>query len=188
MKIFACDKSQFDVLGGNLACTGIALMWGRYCLEKVPETADLDKMLYAGTELYRKWKRVSETDNAMPCWKELVSVYPMMFDGIRVVYETNGRIQEIDDREKEWLMVTLNKAMKHLVTNRPRSILLTVGSSSYGISCNGQHLYFFDSHGSGRTDGNAYMLEMAHEHDLKTFLASNFLTNSDFTMIVYEKT
>ena len=187
MEPIICDKSQFDISGGTLSCTAAALLWGRYCLEKIPKKNDMNRILDAGVELYTKWRKTSK--NSMPCWKELIRIYPAMFSKIGLVYETNGVIGGQPDLElKEWLIVTLEEALEYLCQeNHPRSILLTVGNASYGMNYDGsKNIHFFDSHGSIKTRGNAYMLRFTQEDDLKTFVQNNFIEDSEFTMLVYE--
>ena len=189
METLICDKSQGDYDGGDLSCTAASLLWGRYCLEKTPTKRDMHKILEAGGRVWKTWYEKSETNNSLPCWTEVVKTYPGIFENIEVVYETNGVFSgEVDEDLKQWLVVGINDAIEHVTEKGPRSAVITVGFSSYAFSNNTKNLFFFDSHGSGdQTNGKAYMLRFSSKEDLHTFIHNNFIVNSQFTLVVFQK-
>ena len=80
METLICDKNQGDFTGGDLSCTAAALLWGRYCLEKIPNKNDLHKILEAAGRVYQTWS--SRTNSyVLPCWKDVVQTHPGVFDG-----------------------------------------------------------------------------------------------------------
>ena len=191
METLICDKNQGDYDGGELSCTAASLLWGRYCLEKTPTKRDIHKILEAGGRIWKTWHDNSEHTHLLPCWTEVVKTYPGIFEKIEVVYETNGVFSgDVGEDLKEWLVVGINDAIEHVtdIQKGPRSAVITVGFSTYAFSNNTKNLFFFDSHGSGgQTNGKAYMLRFASKKDLHTFIQNNFIVNSQFTLVVFQK-
>jgi len=114
---------------------------------------------------------------------DVKSAYPGIFDGIEVVYETNGYIGSTVENEA-FLLSTIGMCVSMLTADETRSAILTTNCSSYGLNHQGDVFYFFDSHGSIRTHGNAYVLRIHSDDDLKTFIHSNFQENAEFSLVV----
>lgn len=184
MEAIVADKSQFDLPYGTNACTSAAVLFARYSLEKAPCKAELLRVLDAAAVIWKKWSQKKTIPGNFQTWKDVVSTFPGILFGVDVVYETNGFMGDNDLNVGEFLLSSIEECIERMSDGR--SAVLTSESASYALSCRDGKYYFFDSHGSKRTNGNAYMLRIHSLADLSEFLGSNFSV-AEYTMIILEK-
>ena len=183
METLEASRSQFDVKDGATSCTSASCLFARTTLERKPSKKDLNKIIDAAAIIWKQWKSTSPGLTSHQTWMDVKRTYPKIFEGIAVVYETNGYVGSTE-ANKAFMLSTIETCVDQLAADETRSAVFTTNCSSYGLNHQGDVFYFFDSHGSSRTNGNAYVLRIHSQDDLKTFIQSNFQNNAEFSLVV----
>ena len=183
METLEASRSQFDVVSGAASCTSASCLFARTALEKAPCKADLNKILDAAAIIWKQWKTRFPSCHTHQTWMDVKKTSPAIFEDVEVVYETNGYIGSTEEHQ-DFLLSTVGRCVDELQADETRSAVLTTNNSSYGLLYRAPVYYFFDSHGSPRTHGNAYVLRLHSSKDLNTFLVSNFQKQAEFSLVV----
>jgi len=181
--VLYADISQFDVPDGSASCTAAAVLFARQCLNDIPDKDTVHKILYAAANVWKRWKQPG-VFYVFQTWKNVVDTFPRIIEGVSIVFETNGHIGN-NLPNREYMYSTVQEALNKLKDGR--SAIFTSSDSSYGLCAMNGHYYFFDSHGSSRTSGKAYILRIQTLDDLYTFVINNFIMDEEFTMVVFEE-
>ena len=184
METLEASRSQFDLVHGATSCTSTSCLFARTMLERSPCKEDLNKILEAGAVIWKKWKTTYPSNRTHQTWVDVQKTYPGIFEGVDIYYETNGYVGSTQENQ-DFLLATIDTCVEKLTADdEPRSAIFTTNESSYGLNHQNTQFYLFDSHGSTRTNGNAYVLRLHSADDVKTFLSSNFQEHAEFSLVV----
>jgi hypothetical protein len=157
MEELRCDFNQFDVPGGDVACTAIAMCYTRLVLEghRIDKAA-LHRAMRAGAFAYRVWGATPEEPprarGLLQCWADVRRSLPDLFVGLEPVFESNGFFGRAAAPAFPQY-TTFADAMLALRATAPegaaRAGVLTSGGGSYGLAHDGAYWYLFDSHAVG---------------------------------------
>ena len=189
METIEASFSQFDFAHGSASCTSASVLFARYALEKVPTVADLDKLLRAAALLWKNWKDRCPSPYAFQTWKNVVDCFPGIFANVDILHESNGFIGEevTEEGRRDYLMASVGDCVGRMQESESCAAVLTSSGSSYALVHRDGLFYFFDSHGSSRTGGRAYVLRIHSAEDLLTFVHSNFCPREFSCLIIRKK-
>ena len=117
----------------------------------------------------------------------VVDCFPGLFFNVEVLHESNGFIgEEVSEEGREYLLASVGDCIARMQEHKTCAAVLTSSGSSYALVHRDGLFYFFDSHGSGRTGGRAYVLRIHSAEDLDTFVHSNFCPR-EFSCLIIRK-
>jgi hypothetical protein len=142
MEEINCELTQFDVPGGDTACTACSLFMARSFLAG-GSAGTVDTIHRDMVAAIRQGAAVPQVGREYQMWTDVARSEPDAVGGLSLVYETNGYFDKAvafpgycahfsDVFEKQFVAGT--------------SGVLTTNGSSYMIGRDTQHYYLFDSH------------------------------------------
>ena len=156
MEELRCDFNQFEVPGGDVACTAIAMCYTRLVLEgHAIDKAALHRAMRAGAFAYRVWGATPEEPprarGLLQCWADVRRTLPDLFVGLEPVFESNGFFGRAAAPAfpQYTTFADAMLALRAAAPEEARAGVLTSGGGSYGLAHDGAYWYLFDSHAVG---------------------------------------
>jgi hypothetical protein len=157
MDELVCDVNQYDVPHGDLSCNAASLCCARLLLEKGGTGITKDDLylaLQAGGTLYSRWHQ-RDPVASLTCWRDVVRLYPALFEGYNVAFETNGFLPghaPLPSDAASFGYATFDAALDAVGIGEEkggnRVGVLTSKQGSYTIGFERPYWYVFDPHGT----------------------------------------